>query len=385
MAEALPLDDNAIDSPADEAIAGCLNLDAPVSFFLFAGAGSGKTRSLVKALRLIKQKFGRRLQVKGQRIGVITYTNAACDEIKQRLDFDPLIEVSTIHSFVWSLIGSFHADLRVWLKTNLKLEIAELEEQNSKGRASKASQDRTKSIESKQKRLAGLDSIRRFTYNPNGDNVGRDSLNHSEVIKICADFLGQKPLMRLILVSKFPILLVDESQDTNKLLMEAFLAVQLEKKQAFCLGLFGDTMQRIYTDGKTDLGQNLPGDWAKPAKIMNHRCPKRVVRLVNKIRSVVDTQEQRPRNDAREGFARLFIVPSNKTDKLGVERGVGQRMAEVTKDQKWAGASPDIKCLILEHHMAARRMGFFEPEKAANRPKFRSLSTERRGLTSTNA
>jgi uncharacterized protein YbbC (DUF1343 family) len=40
---------------------------------------------------------------KGQRVGVITFTNAASDEIKSRLAFDPLIDVSTIHSFAWSL------------------------------------------------------------------------------------------------------------------------------------------------------------------------------------------------------------------------------------------------------------------------------------------
>ena len=31
---------------ADDEIQRCLSLDSPVSFFLYAGAGSGKTRSL---------------------------------------------------------------------------------------------------------------------------------------------------------------------------------------------------------------------------------------------------------------------------------------------------------------------------------------------------
>ena len=39
-------DDNR-DSAADSIIQSCLNIKNPKSFFLFAGAGSGKTRSLV--------------------------------------------------------------------------------------------------------------------------------------------------------------------------------------------------------------------------------------------------------------------------------------------------------------------------------------------------
>ena len=51
--ESVMLDDNHIDDGVDAKIAECLNLDDPKSFFLFAGAGSGKTRSLVKALENI--------------------------------------------------------------------------------------------------------------------------------------------------------------------------------------------------------------------------------------------------------------------------------------------------------------------------------------------
>jgi len=367
------VDDNNIDNHVDDKISACLNLEEPISFFLFAGAGSGKTGSLVKALKRLREESGKRLRLHGQRVGVITYTNAACDEIKQRLDFDPLVEVSTIHSFVWSLIGGFHADIKQWLKVNLKDEIAELEELQRKGRAgTKAALDRENSIKTKQKRHAGLDDIKHFTYSPSGDNHGRDSLNHAEVIKIGADFLTQKQLMQTILVNKFPILLIDESQDTNKLLMDAFLAVQAQQNKRFCLGLFGDTMQRIYADGKMDLGKDLPPTWAKPVKKMNHRCPRRIVKLINKIRSSVDTQEQSPRTDKEEGFVRLFILPSGTPDKLLAEHNARQRMATVTGDPLWDNSDEDVKTLILEHHMAARRMGFlemFEPLYQADRLK----------------
>ncbi|MDO8311315.1 MAG: UvrD-helicase domain-containing protein, partial [Sideroxyarcus sp.] len=109
--------DNEIDAPVDDEIKRCLDLAAPQSFFLFAGAGSGKTKSLVSALLYVRDKFGETLRLKGQRVGVITYTNAASEEIKRRLAFDPTIDVSTIHSFAWSLIGGLNRDIREWLRT----------------------------------------------------------------------------------------------------------------------------------------------------------------------------------------------------------------------------------------------------------------------------
>jgi DNA helicase-2/ATP-dependent DNA helicase PcrA len=64
-----------------------------------------------------------------------------------------------------------------------------------------------------------------------------------------ADFLGLKPGLRRLLVTRFPILLIDESQDTSQKLMEALLNVEAGYREVFCLSLFGDTMQRIYADG----------------------------------------------------------------------------------------------------------------------------------------
>ena len=248
----------------------------------------------------------------------------------------------------------------MWLRENLAKEIAELTEAQRKGRAGKASVDRARSIESKQKRLAHLDEVKRFTYSPAGDNRGRDALNHTEVIEITASFLTNKPAMQRILVNKYPFLLIDESQDTNRNLMEAFLVVEAQHQGRFCLGLFGDTMQRIYADGKVDLPAGLPATWRRPAKKMNHRSPARVVRLINKIRSNVDDHQQMARTDRGEGVVRLFVIPAGTADKFKAEAVVAQRMAAITADDSWSGAGASIKTLTLEHLMAARRMGFLE-------------------------
>lgn len=352
--------DNSVDDHVDASLAEYLHVEQPKSFFLFAGAGSGKTRSLVSALNHFRSINGNFMRLNGKQIAVITYTNAACDEIKRRLDHDPIVSVSTIHSFVWDLIQGFNSDIRQWLSEELNNEIGALQEQIRKGRpGTKAAADRERSLRSKSKRLEGLNSITKFIYSPTGDNRTRDSLNHAEVIKIGAHFLSTKPLMQMMLISKFPFLLIDESQDTNKLLIDAFFGVQTAHPRSFGLGLFGDTMQRIYSDGKPNLGVSLPSDWQKPAKVMNHRCPKRVIRLINQIRAAVDSQQQRPRTDAIDGHVRLYIARSSEADKFSIEQRIREKLAAATGDVLWN--DPDqVKTLILEHHMAAKRMTFFE-------------------------
>ena len=343
----------------------CLNLESPKSFFLFAGAGSGKTRSLVNVLSMIRKNDKQFFNLNSQKVAVITYTNAACDEIKSRLEYDSLFSISTIHSFAWELIKNYQFDIKKWVKVNLKKEIVELEKEQANGRpGTKTAIDRENKIEAKTKRLERLKNIKRFIYNPNGDNRSRDSLNHSEVIYISADFLINKLLMQNILIRKYPILLIDESQDTKKELMDAFFKIQLNNEKYFSLGLFGDMMQRIYSDGKTDLGRNLPDNWLKPEILINHRCPKRIIRLINKIRNYIDKHQQESSKDKEEGHVRLFIINSNVSAKIKIENKIAERMSNITNDELWLGSNSDVKILTLEHHMAARRMGFlnlFEP------------------------
>lgn len=352
---------NDIDNAVDDRLIECLDLDNPKSFFLFAGAGSGKTRSLVNALSKTRELYGLRLRQHRQQIATITYTNAACDEIKYRLDNDALFVVSTIHSFAWNLIKVYQRDIKEWLKKNLEVEIQGLKLQLAKGRkGTKTAVERERKIKSKSKRLEALDDIKQIIYNPNGNNNTKDALNHSEVIKICAEFVSEKILLQKILIKKFPILLIDESQDTKKELIEALLKVQQLHKENFSLGMFGDTMQRIYSDGKNDIENDLPRDWLKPSKRMNHRSNTRIIKLINKIRAEVDNQEQLPRTEKKEGFVNLFIVSSDVKNKEGIEQQVSQKMAEITNDILWKNRELNVKTLILEHHMAATRMGFFD-------------------------
>lgn len=349
-----------VDAHVDDEIAECLNLDAPKSFFLFAGAGSGKTRSLVTALRHVQATMSDRLRTKGQRVAVITFTNAASDEIKRRLSFDPLIDVRTIHSFAWSLIEGLNHDIREWLRIELANDIEQLRAEEAKGRkGTKASATRLSKIESKSRRLENLPTIKTFTYSPIGDNRGRDALIHSEVLQLASHFLKTKPAMQSILVGRHPILLIDESQDTNKYLVDALFEVEARHKGKFLLGLLGDMMQRIYSDGKEGLGEELPEHWARPEKRLNYRCPRRIVALINKVRSSTDQQHQETVTSAKDGILRFFILPSNIDGKPAAENAIARHMFKITSDEKWIDKN-SVKTLTLEHRMAASRMGFIQ-------------------------
>ena len=87
----------------DLEIQHCHSSVPPKSFFMFAGAGSGKTRSLISALEYLDNTQGLSLAEHGKQVAVITYTNAACDEIGRRLLYKPIFHVSTIHNSKYNI------------------------------------------------------------------------------------------------------------------------------------------------------------------------------------------------------------------------------------------------------------------------------------------
>jgi len=353
---------NKFETEADKLIAKALCGTPRQSFFLFAGAGSGKTRSLVNTLDYIKDNLGTSLRLRNKHVAVISYTNAAADEIKVRIQHNSLFIISTIHSFAWELIKGFENDIRVALKVHLQKKIDEYNGKKHKSGTS-AELAHNKRLE----RLCELDAIKHFKYEPN-QNIpitDKDYLAHAEVLFICAYLLKNKPLMATILVNRFPILLIDESQDTDKELMEAILAVQHSHADQFALGLFGDTKQRIYNGGKEDLGDI---NWERmgfivPVKPQNHRSGKRIIELANKIGEKIDSAPKQIAVDSEVvGVVRLFICPTT-ADKAGVEQKVKEIMKEITGDPLWVKTPWENKegaMLVLEHRMAAVRLGFVE-------------------------
>ena len=81
------------------------------SFRVEAGAGSGKTYSLNKAIEWIQANKWTEYRRKTQTVVCIPYTNAAVDVIAERLSKDSFILPSTIHAFAWNAIRQYQSFL----------------------------------------------------------------------------------------------------------------------------------------------------------------------------------------------------------------------------------------------------------------------------------
>lgn len=359
--------DNNIDLQLKE----CVSNEKRKSFFLFAGAGSGKTYSLVKLLENIQNVWGNKLMREHRQVAVITYTNAATDEIMRRIDYNPLFHVSTIHSFVWDSIKTYQKDIKARYLKRLQANIDELQAKidATKNKETKTYKANHGKINHLIERKEAKEKIDKFIYNPNGDNLKANSLNHSDVIEIGTQMLQVNLLLQQIITQQYPFMLIDESQDTRSGLVDAFFTIQKNFPNDFTLGLIGDIKQRIYMDGKADIKNLIPADWEKPEKVMNYRCSKRIIQLANKISSVLDGSEQQARDDAPEGYVHLFLVNShNVLDKNAKELDVRAKMSAITGDEQW---NSDVKVLTLEHSMAAVRLDFKDfYELFARLPKY---------------
>ena len=354
--------ENNIDFQVDEALEKCILSTPRKSFFLFAGAGSGKTYSLVLLLKKIHNSIGKDLLLQGKNVAVITFTNAATDEIINRLDYSPIFHISTIHSFVWDVIKYYQADIKrlycFYIEEDLKALEKKLEE--TKKKTTKTYLSNVEKFEYQKERLAKAQIIEKFVYNPNGSNPEYNALKHAEVIKISAQMILENKMLQRIIAQRYPILLIDESQDTKKELIDTFFEIQRNFADIFTLGLLGDQKQRIYADGKENIEDSIPIGWEKPVKRMNYRCAKRIIQLANNIGKDIDIHaEQRPREDANDGLIRLFVIQQREgLNKDEIEQNVMRIMSEQTQDAKWTTIGTEVKVLTLEHMMAARRLGF---------------------------
>ena len=300
--------------------------------------------------------------LQGKNVAVITFTNAATDEIINRLDYSPIFHISTIHSFVWDVIKYYQADIKrlycFYIEEDLKALEKKLEETENK--TTKTYLSNVEKFEYQKERLAKAQIIEKFVYNPNGSNPEYNALKHAEVIKISAQMILENKMLQRIIAQRYPILLIDESQDTKKELIDTFFEIQRNFADIFTLGLLGDQKQRIYADGKENIEDSIPVGWEKPVKRMNYRCAKRIIQLANNIGKDIDIHaEQRPREDANDGLIRLFVIQQREgLNKDEIEQNVMRIMSEQTQDAKWTAIGTEVKVLTLEHMMAARRLGF---------------------------
>lgn len=257
------------------------HIDKKTSFVMVAGAGSGKTTSLVKALAHITEVHGAMLKMRSQRVACITYTEIAREEIWKDVGENPLFQVSTIHSFFWNLISPFREDIRAWIKIKIVEEIAEEQAKiDKKGTHEKTKVAARASIERLKGQTGKIDAVTNFKYGT-GSDYEKGVLGHDDIIKLGPFLIMEKPLMRTIVAQSFPFIFVDESQDTLESVVLALTAIQIEQPEVLCLGFFGDQMQKIYTSKGGDIP--LQTGWEKVPKPENFRCPPEVLKVVGRV------------------------------------------------------------------------------------------------------
>src|SRR5699024_4721343 len=237
-------------------------LEKQQSFRLEAGAGAGKTFSLVQALKGLIRGKGDRLRKNNQKIACITYTNAAAEVISNRIGKTSLVEISTIHVFCWSLMGRFQQELKKYVAHHPEF----------KNKVSEAGGVGKRSIEYRTGRRFFEDTV--------------ISLHHDDVLSVFSQLLSNSKFQALLL-NKYPYLFIDEYQDTNKNVMNAICEHLVVKKERFLLGLFGDHWQHIYRDG---CGLVHSEDIKLIPKGANFRSSKKIVDALNNMRPELQQQ-----------------------------------------------------------------------------------------------
>ncbi len=334
-------------------------------FVMVAGAGSGKTTSLVKALAQIERTQGPVLRRNGQQIACITYTEVAVKEIRGDVGNDILFHVSTIHSFLWTVIKPFQNDLWDWVKNRLQEKISEEQKKIDKPRTREATKVRAaENIERYRRQLTEIGSVKSFRYGT-GSDYSNGVLGHSDILKIGSEFIAGHALMQTVLTRRFPVIFVDESQDTDPAFVDALRQVARAVPLGFCLGFFGDPVQKIYMQGA---GPIPPEEgWETFEKPENFRCPQAVLRIINRIRAEDDQlQQTRGRRvavdggeAAVEGSARVLILPADDRRQERLE-DVRRWLADQDGDEGWLEEEDEdaLRLLVLVHRMAATRLGF---------------------------
>lgn len=297
------------------------------SFILEAGAGSGKTWSLIESLKYLLENEGQNLAKNNRKIACITYTKVAANEITERIDNNPLVHVGTIHNFLWSVIGRYTEELKLaMLEHNEKLpldkRIPEL--------------------------MESLKNVKTIEYNQYKRDYSTGQLWHDDIIILARILFHKSKKLALFTINEYPYIFVDEYQDTFPMVVNILLEdIYLRYKEKVVIGFFGDSMQKIYDRGigKIDL-TNCP-DIQKITKSDNFRCSKEVIRLLNQIRPEL---VQYPAGNNIDGKVSFYYnsetYPSEDV------------LMEVLKNEGWIFDENKSKVLYLTHRKIATHGGY---------------------------
>lgn len=306
------------------------------SFRVEAGAGSGKTYSLNRVIEWIQANKWSDYSRKKQNVVCITYTNAAVDVIAERLAKDSFILPSTIHSFAWNAIKQYQKFLIDTVTTNEEYRADD----------------------------GDLNQVTEVTYTLGHryKENGIQYLYHDDVLKLFCALLDNTKFRR-VFANKYPLILIDEYQDTYKPIIDRFIGHFIEKETGPQFGFFGDAWQTIYQSNKA-CGKIENDKIEVIKKGSNFRSAPRIVRLLNELRPAL------PQKSAIDGFdGEVFAITCD--DFSGVRRTERNFKNDLPADelkerlnnirQKIKEATPndeDLKVLMITHKVLASQQGY---------------------------
>ncbi|MCY4514668.1 MAG: UvrD-helicase domain-containing protein [Candidatus Tectomicrobia bacterium] len=308
------------------------------SFLVEAGAGAGKTYTLVKTLQFLIDRYRHTLPQRHQLIACITFTNVAKDEIEARTDRSPLIHCNTIHAFCWSLIVGFQKQLR----------------------------ERLPELKHWPERLVEFDGVgeRRIEYELGHPRVNDASISihHDDVLLLTIALMNNSKFRRIV-ANKYPIILIDEYQDTDAKWIESIKHHFLGQENAPQFGFFGDHWQKIYGSGCGKIEHPCLTVIGKEA---NFRSVPTVVDCLNRMRPELPQFVVDP--DA-EGEVRIFHANGWQGQRRGGTHWIGDLPAEAAQSalhsvrerlarQGWDFSSQTTKILMLTHSVLAGLQGY---------------------------
>lgn len=320
-------------------------IDKGLCFRLEAGAGAGKTYSLIESIRYLILNRAVELLGNLQQIACITYTNVAKDEIKDRTDHHPVIFVDTIHAFCWNILQHYQVKLRQHLP-----ELGE----KWKNRI-----DESVGVTNQKVRYElGFPVV----------NEHEITLHHDDVVALMARML-MYPKFQKLLKSKFPIILIDEYQDTNNKLADSIVTNLIDNDSGVMVGLFGDHWQKIYGASACGLISSKKGKIVEIGKKANFRSDRNIVQCLNRMRPDLPQAESDPNSN---GVIKVF----HSNNWVGVRRdGKGgghwkddlpecnvKEYIEKTKElmcvDEWDMSSDKTKILFLTNNLIASEQNF---------------------------
>ena len=302
------------------------------SFLLEAGAGSGKTRTLIEILQYILEKYSQQLLKKNQLISCITYTNVAKDEIKERIDNNPLVLVLTIHEFLWYVMMNFQKEL--------KKEVIEYNDTQAKH-----------PIEN----LSEILEHQRIEYSQYGRNFENGRITHDDILGFSSKLFSSYKKISKIVGNKFPYIFVDEYQDTEertvKLLIDNIL---LENNRDVTIGFFGKKKKKIYNQG---IGEIQSEHLKLITKKDNFRCSKAVIELLNKIRPELI---QNAAGENLEGSIAFYSCNEDLQSQNNFKKVIKDLQKKGWDFKKNKTEILDTKILFLTHRGIGAKLGYQE-------------------------